>query len=404
MAQIWIDGPRQKSLLLHPLRPELIGWLMGRNSGNLLLQFRLPVRSDSFALVVALAGVLLTLTVASVTGALISPDPNASATVLVLRQQHDVESVTWGLLEDPVGMLSIAVAFATPFFGARQVRLISRFIERNAANSRSRLRRVSEEDAAELERAARAANHWFDLIGRWFSSVLVALVALVLAEILYKRMVKGGLLASWNYSEPDRERWQHLVFDGWWANNIRNEFLAVLLFAGGAYMFYFVLKQVLMGVGFALYAHRALRAKLCVVPDLATNVDGYWGLLHFRSFMFWTYLSTLAHFVISLGVLAIWVEFGAWTTPTILLIMLINGTVVIFPTLVGFTSVRQEKRAYVEELAQLVDDSSKRAEVIDRVWGIPDIPFRLRSTLSALTLYFLFPLSLLLISAIFTSG
>jgi hypothetical protein len=398
------------------LEPENIAWSMGRTrendpragwlkkafTGTLLLRWQCPVRPELFAGAIGLLGVTTAIVVASFAAILLSGPGATSALGMVIFQRQSAGTITWGLLEDPVGLISLIVTLATPFFCARQVLSIKTFVQANQENATYRLDPIGKGSAKRLEKHAKRANKLFRLIGAPLPSLGVLGLAIVLAILLYSR-ISDGLLKSWNFTTTDPDRWSRRVFEGWWANWDNHRLLAIILIGAGAYMFYFVIKQILMGGVFAYYSYVAMQEGLCVVPNLLINTDGRWGLRHVRSFLFWTYFSTLADFVMTLGVLTVWLHFGPWTTPVVLLVMTINCIVVLFPTSVGYTSVRREKDKFVGKMLKRVEDSPERDALIERIWSLPNLTFRLRNTITAATLYFLIPLALLLVSAILKS-
>jgi hypothetical protein len=65
--------------------------------------------------------------------------------------------------------------------------------------------------------------------------------------------------------------------------------------------------------------------------------------------------------------------------------------------------VRREKDKFVGKMLKRVEDSPERDALIERIWSLPNLTFRLRNTITAATLYFLIPLALLLVSAILKS-
>jgi hypothetical protein len=72
-----------------------------------------------------------------------------------------------------------------------------------------------------------------------------------------------------------------------------------------------------------------------------------------------------------------------------------------YPSYLAAGSVVSEKKTFVVHLLTNSERSeTERDAMIERVWSTPNLPFRVRSTLSAATLYFLIPLILAVVSAI----
>jgi hypothetical protein len=119
---------------------------------------------------------------------------------------------------------------------------------------------------------------------------------------------------------------------------------AVFLFLGG-YFFYFLTKQLTMGFIFAVYSRRVVQLGFGVSPNMAANMDGYWGLRYLRHFIQTTYGSTLGHFIMVVGILACWLPFGGFGILMVTLVMIINALVVIYPSIIASTGTVMEKKA-----------------------------------------------------------
>lgn len=176
--------------------------------------------------------------------------------------------------------------------------------------------------------------------------------------------------------------------------------MAIAFWLVGGYFFYFLSKQLRMGLVFALYARRVMSLDFGVSPDMRTNTDGYWGLRLLRHFMQTTYSSTLGHFIMVLGILLFWLPLGGFTILIGLVVMVINASVVIYPSVIASAGSVQEKKKYVAFVARSGRSRADREAMIDKVWATPNLPFHLRSTFTAAILYLLIPLLLAVVPAV----
>ncbi|WP_410594293.1 hypothetical protein [Amycolatopsis sp. lyj-23] len=381
---------------LDSLKPQLIGRSFGRN--RLLTGSTRPLRAkagfNSF-------GVLASLVVLAVAGqqqVLISTSDEPSAITAVLRAPARFDGIGMPLLQDPVALVVLFTALATPLFCLEQVESIRDFIPMTVRNVGDG---VPHFDPREVQVLIMRANRRFRRIGAKKVSLSLFLLSCVGAYFLLNYLRASGLLAGWNPVPGRTEPWRAAVYAGWWANAEAHPVMAVLLWLLGAYMFYFVLKQLLMGLIFAIFAQTATTVGFGVTPNLRANNDGYWGLRTLRRFMQWTYGSTLAHFVTTLGVCIVWLPFTQWTFFIVTAVMVVNSALVIYPTMIAHKSVLQAKQNYVDDRllsAQTAEEQKEAAEEAEKVWQNPDLPFRTRATLTAVFVYLLAPIVLALVS------
>jgi hypothetical protein len=120
--------------------------------------------------------------------------------------------------------------------------------------------------------------------------------------------------------------------------------------------------------------------------------------------MQWTYGSSLAHFVITLGVFVVWLPLSPLTFFISIVIMITNASVVIYPSTVAHSGALAVKQDYVRGVVMSVPESEERTRIIAAVWARPSLPFRARSSLTAVGIYLFAPLSLAVISAILKGG
>jgi hypothetical protein len=305
--------------------------------------------------------------------------------------------VSLPLLQDPVGLFAIAMTLATPIFCAEQVKGIHKF---NATNQQNIAYRAHLLNVAAINEHVSRANAQFRMVGGRAVSAALALVSLCLSVGIDYLLRRWGLLESWNYTHLHDSYWRREVYQGWWANPSTHTAMgAVFLFLGG-YFFYFLTKQLTMGFIFAVYSRRVVQLGFGVSPNMAANMDGYWGLRYLRHFIQTTYGSTLGHFIMVVGILAFWLPFGGFGILMVTLVMIINALVVIYPSIIASTGAVMEKKSYVAYVVASRHPKAERDTMVDKVWATPNLPFHLRSTLTAGTLYLLIPLLLALVSTL----
>jgi hypothetical protein len=289
------------------------------------------------------------------------------------------------------------MALVAPIFCSEQARAIHGF---NSMNERNIGYRVKSLDAAAINACTKRANDQFQAVGSRVGSLVLLVQSAVLSFAIDYLIRRWGLFASWDHSPLPRSAWRQEIYAGWWANPGRHLPLAVILWLLGAYFFYFLTKQLLMGGIFALYVHRVMPLKFGVSPNMSANTDGYWGLRLLRHFMQVTYVSTLGHFIMIVGILVVWLPFNSFTVLIVVAVIIINSSVVIYPSEIALSGAVEEKKLFVEHVVGSRRPRAERDAMIDKVWSTPNLPFKIRSTLTAGTLYLVIPLILALVSSL----
>jgi hypothetical protein len=280
----------------------------------------------------------------------------------------------------------------TPVLFAEQVSAIQVF---NQTNERNIAYRADSLDCEPINAEVRAANSHFSAIGSRNSSIGFLVASAAFSAYVNYLINKWGLFPSWNKTNLSAEIWRQRVHAGWWANPHSHVLLAIALWALGTYFFYFVLKQVAMGAFFAVYIKRIALLDFGVSPNMSANTDGFWGLRPMRRFMIATYSSSVGHTIMILGILLVWLPFNAFTVIIVAMILVINVLVVIYPSVVGGAGARDEKTRFAKHvLGGAQTPTPDEASLIEQIWMRPNLPFRARSGLSALTIYLVFPLLL----------
>jgi len=391
-------------LRICPLQPEEIGGLFGRQESVVKSSFLSRFGPRTLAWLIGFAVVILFIVLAAADHALASPKGVATAVSLIISSPPKAPAqVSLLLLQDPVGLIAIAMTLATPIFCATQVSQIKEF---NAANERNIAYRAGELDASAINAHAEHANGQFKKVGNRGRSALLLVASLGFSFLFDYFAWREGLFGSWknievaaNNKPLTSDAWRKEVYAGWWANYHRHLLLAIALLLLGGYFFYFLQKQLTMGLIFVVFMQRVKGYGFGFVPDMSANTDGYWGLRNLRRLMRTTYLSTLGHLVMVLGLLVVWLPFSEFTILMVIAVMTINIIVVLYPSAAASASIVREKKTFVSHLLSSRRPSTARDAVIDRVWSAPNLPFRVRSTLSAGTLYLLIPLVLAVVSS-----
>jgi hypothetical protein len=304
------------------------------------------------------------------------------------------------LLLDPVGMIVLITSILTPIFCIEQITEIQRFVEDNETNIAYRAPSL---DSMAINRLIGHINKCFTIVGYRSVSIAIGVGSTLASYLMYVAIRTHGLLASWNSSSWHAHHWRKLVYDGWWANSSTHPVFAGLLVATGAFMIYHLTKQVTMGILFAVFARRALTLGFSSFPNLTRNTDGYNGQRSLRYFMQWTYVATLLDFGMMIGILLVWLPFSALTVSMLSLVVASNIFTVLYPTTVAVSGAITEKRMYVEALlasAMSPPAGTSVEAAVGKVWDTTNLPFRLRGTLSVVTLYLLIPVILAIISAV----
>lgn len=391
------------SVALKALEPHQVAGLFGRHGA--LLQ-RLPLvqrmRPVNLCLAFMAVGVLTTCTVANVDDALVVTNTRDYALAALVKGVDRPKDLELPLLFDPVGIAVILVTLATPIFAAMQIEAIGRFVRMNEANLTTHaLQRLP---AQQVNALVIAANKQFNRVGGRGASAIIAAGSAAVTGWLYTQLEATGVLRSWNTTELTSAEWQERVFAGWWANGHEHLPMAIALCVLGWYMFYFLGKQLAVGFIFAAFAKRARRIGFGVTPNVKFDSDGYEGLRPLRRFMQWTYGSSLAHFVITLGVFVVWLPVSPLTFFISVAVMITNASVVIYPSTVAHSGALAVKQDYVKELVMSAPESEERSRMIAGVWAKPSLPFRARSSLTAIGVYLMAPLVLAIFSAVLKGG
>src|SRR6266852_3596016 len=372
---------------LDPLEPQLIGRLFGRGSprGESPHVMKAITPKVGFLAIgfVCLAAIL----VVAISQDALTAHAAPSALPVIFNAPKRVSSVEMPLSQDPVAIVFILVALLTPIFCAEQVEAIQGVVGMSKENylARPPELRGQEVPVSDLNNRVETANKAFRLVGNWPLSVLFLTFSALISYIIYARLLANGLLQSW------------------YANYQHHRFLAIALWALGTYLFYFLLKQLLLGAVFAWYATFARRKHFGITPNMEYNSDGYWGLRLLRRFMQWTFASTIAHVITTLGVFIVWLRFSQLTVALAAGVMLASSLVVFHPSLLAYRSVQDSKVRYLKEIAACDKlKPEEKEKYYGRIWTNSNLPFRTRSTVTAVTVYVLLPLMLAFVSSLIT--
>jgi len=396
--------------LIDQLQPETIDWLFGRTKspgesssvGNAESTSSDRLRHEEFRLrnrflLIGAAWIIVILGVGFLDHALVAPKGVPTIIHVLINPQNRPDELSLALLQDPIAIIAISMTLVTPILCFEQVRAIKIF---NAMNEDNITYRVHSLKIFIINEYVAEANIKFEKLGRWKVSVSVLGISLLASAVIDYLLYRWGLFASWNYTSLNDTAWTQKVYEGWWANFHEHLPMAILFWLLGGYLFYFLSKQLWMGFAFATYARSVMFLDFSVSPNMRTNTDGYWGLRPLRYFMQTTYSSTLGHFTMVLGILVVWLPFNVYTILAVIAVLIINMAVVIYPSVIASSGAVIEKKQYVAHVAQSSRPGADRDAVIDKVWATPNLPFHLRSSLSAATLYLLIPLLLALVSGL----
>lgn len=327
---------------------------------------------------------------------LTSPKGVRTVVGLIINPEPSPAHVSLALLQDPVGLVAVVVTLLTPILFAEQVRAIQQF---NSAMERNIAYRATTLKCSEINKCVAIANERFSRIGGITGSLIVLLLSATLSALVNLLINSWGLFPSWNKTDLPNDAWRDYARAGWWANPHSHLILAIALGCLGWYFFYFVIKQVYMGICWAMYMHRVAELNFGLCPNVSANTDGFWGMLPARRFMQATYISALGHSIMVVGILVVWLPFNAFTVYVLCLLLAINMLVVIYPSVVGYGTAYNEKILFVDHV--LSRNSTPTAEdvaLIERVWNTRTLPFRIESGLTAITIYLLFPLLIAVVS------
>ncbi len=326
------------------------------------------------------------------------------STAIGVALRHDPwkagQSLAFPLVADPVSLLAVLAALLTPLILFGQVDAIEELVPVHQENIEYRTKDV---DWSGVDRATARANKQFAAIGTWWGSLACLAVAMSLVLPLLALARAKGPLGQFQPDHVSPGRWHEAVNDAWWANSFSSHPLGYLLLdAAGVLLYYTVVKQLAMGAVVTDWLAASGKASFGRFPNLAFNSDGYWGMGVVRRLFQWTYASAVLHLILSLLVITLWLPVGRATLIVAAVIVVGDGLFVMYPTILTLREVAIERRAYVAYLrAQYLSGGSgdrDPSEAIEQVWQRPMLPFRLRSSASAVILYLLIPTAVAVIS------
>jgi hypothetical protein len=384
------------------LRPSEISGMLGRKNSWTdtrpgLRRLDVPLR---FALNSGLSIAVLYVSLAS-THTLYSKHGNPSALRVIFHGTFLKSSsqVSLPFVYDVVALVAVFTALITPVFLYHQAVGIGEFVETNLGNIQYR---TSTLDRSAINDAATKANARFHRWGGPWASRAILVVALLAGGGLIQELQWHGVFSTWNSTNLTNAAWRTKAYANWWANEHTHPWNSILLTAVATYFFYFLSKQLLMGFVFAQFLVAVAPLGVSAFPTVGQNADGFWGMRSLRRFLQWTYGSALTHLIQSLFVLSIWVPFGSLTVFVILFVFFVNACFVIYPTLIAIRGITNEKAEFVKQLYGSAIDlpSEETIKRVEDIWKRPTLPFRLGSSLSAVSLYLLVPVALVVVSRI----
>lgn len=393
-------------LTLTSLEPRLIGRMFGRYMKTVpsTMLMKRPARVMPFLFIAAAS--LGVLSLVAIAENVMTVHGAHSALAVLIHPPKSVKYVEMPLSQDPVAVIFILSTLLTPIFCAHQVNAIQGIVPMNVDNYLARpdaLRSKNDVNVNALNERVQKSNKAFRRLGSRVNSVLILLLSALISYLIYAFLLTKGLLGSWNATSVSGDQWEHMVYNGWWANYQHYPVLAIALVTLGTYLFYFLIKQLILGAIFARYAGYAAAHGFGIVPNMEYNSDGYWGLRRLRLFMQWTFASTITHFIATLAVFVVWLRFSELTVGLAVVVMIANTITVFQPSLRAHQSVLDSKLSYVKKINSHDDFSREEKEkYYERIWGAPNLPFRTRSTATAITIYFLLPLALAVVSSLIT--
>ena len=372
-----------------------------RKPVRLLIRLFAPLTAKTKFLLISLASSVTLLGLAEAGGVLVSPAGADRQWALNYQFSGDTEpsSVSLSLLQDPAGLIVLAVVFVTPVFCCQQVRAIADFVPMNERNGGAA--QLSATQVKRLNLLIARTNRWFGALGRRDVSSVILVAMAIGAASLYTFVNTHGLMETWNRTDLPDSVWRSEVYAGWWANQHTHPELALALCAAGTYAFYFLTKQLIMGVVFAVFLKRSAALGFGVTPNMAFDSDGFWGLRTLRQFMLWTYGSALAHMVGLLVLFMVWLPAAPWMLFLIVGVMVLDTLVIVYPSSIGYHSALAVKQAYVRSLYESNRVPDDRDAAIAQVWSASVLPVATRRAMTGLTLYLLVPALLSLVPQLF---
>jgi hypothetical protein len=109
---------------------------------------------------------------------------------------------------------------------------------------------------------------------------------------------------------------------------------------------------------------------------------------------------TLAHFVATIAFFIVWLPVTQWTIVFIGGLMISQSLVVLYPSWIMLNSIVREKERYIGHLKSTQMKPRELERVVNRIWSTPNLPFRLRNTLTAIALYVLTPVVVAIVSSL----
>ncbi|MER5472988.1 hypothetical protein [Streptomyces sp. NPDC002685] len=385
-------------------RLSRVPWRPARRLTGLLVRLRFwtlrTVTAKTRILLISLASAVTLLGLAEAGGVLGAPDTSDRRWALdyLVSDNPELSDVSLSLLQDLAGLVVLAVVFITPVFCCQQVQAIGDFVQMNVRNGGAE--HLSPAKIRQLNDLVRRINKWFRLLGRWDVSLGIAVVMAVSTILLYSFVNTHGLMGTWNPTELPDSVWRSKVYAGWWANRHTHPELATALCAAGTYAFYFLAKQLVMGVVFTAYLYRSAKLDFGVTPNMKFDSDGFQGLRSLRQFMLWTYGSALAHLIGLLVLFTVWLPAAAWMVFIVFFVMLVDILVIVYPSSIGYHSALAVKKKYVASLHRNLPDNESDA-AIAQVWADPVLPVTTRKAMTGIVLYLLAPAIPALIPVLF---
>lgn len=330
--------------------------------------------------------VVILVTVTAIDGTLLPIDATAVEVALSKGRFTIPGTLNFPMLHDITGLAAMIGAFITPYIVYRQIEVMEALVTVHGSNINHRQPLI---DWADIEEASARANEGFRRIGSAAVSWTILAIAGWLSFLLLRYVQAHGPLTAVRPAGVNPDVWYLAVHGGWWANARVHPSGALLLFVAGVILFYYLVKQLLMGLVFTNWVKQITAADFGVFPNLNLNNDGYWGMRNMRSLFQWTYASALLNLSLSLLVAALWLPVGVFTVSISVFIIAADGLFIVFPTLATLRAVVAERKAYVAHLWEGSGQAVSRE--IDEIWQRPMLPFRLRESFAAVSVYFLMP-------------
>lgn len=409
MEQLNALEPQGIGAVFRPSAPGSLRWAMRllrrvprsrRRAVRVLIRLLYwPATAKTKLLLISLISSVTVLGLAEAAGALVSPAGAGRQWALNYRFSGGPEpgGISLSLLQDPAGLIVLAVVLVTPIFCCQQVRAIADFVPMNERNGGAA--QLSADQIRRLNHLVAKTNTWFAALGRRGTSAGIMVAMAISTMSLYSLVNTHGLMETWNLTELPDAVWRAEVYEGWWANRHTHPELALALCAAGTYAFYFLAKQLVMGVVFAVYLKRSAVLGFGVTPNMDFDSDGFWGLRTLRQFMLWTYASAVTHMVGLLILFTVWLPAAPWMLFIVLGVVLVDMLVIVYPSSIGYHSALAVKQTHVRSLYESGGDRPReeRNAEIAQVWSVPVLPVATRRAMTGITLYLLVPTVLSLI-------